>query len=308
MPLPSDQKLLALSEETIAQFDAIFGLHPGYCPVHARGVMLTGSFAPTPEASALSSAPHFNQPSTPVTLRFSSSTGIPSIPDTDPRANPRGIGLRFHLGEHAHTDIIGHSTPAFPARNGTELLDFFRAVGAGTVEQYSRAHPAALAFVQTPKPFPTSFAHEGYFPLHAFKFTNSEGITRFGRYTLIPDAGLEYLDEVALHSKGESYVYDELSERIARGPVAFHLLCQIANDGDITDDVTVHWPKDRATVNLGKVTLTTVVDGGHRNIILDPVPRVNGIEESDDPLFAVHAAVYLMSGRRRRAAADSRGK
>ncbi|KAJ7243196.1 catalase-like domain-containing protein [Mycena haematopus] len=263
MPLPSDQKLLTLRRRGYNRpIRCIFGLHPGFRPVHARGVMLTGSFTPTSEASALSSAPHFNQPSTPVTLRFSSSTGIPSIPDTDPQAQPRGLGLRFHLGEHTHTDIIGHSTPAFPARNGTEFLDFFRAVAGGTVEEFLGAHPAALAFVQTPKPFPASFAHEGYFALHAFKFTNSEGITRFGRYTLIP-----------------------------------------MRDSNITDDVTVHWPKDRATVNLGKVTLTTVDDQEHQKIIFDPVPRVNGIEESDDPLFAVRAAVYLMSGRRRRAAA-----
>lgn len=284
--------------------DAIFGLHPGFRPVHARGAMLTGTFTPTPEASALSSAPHFNQPSTPVTVRFSSSTGLPSIPDTDPNANPRGIGLRFNLGEHLHTDIVAHSTPAFPARNGTEFLDFFRALAGGTVEQFLGSHPAALAFVQTPKPFPTSLAHEGYFALNAFKFTSSAGITRFGRYTIIPDAGLQYLDEVAVKSKDVNYLYDELSERVANGPITFHLLCQIANDGDVTDDVTVHWPKDRATVILGKLTLTTLVaDKDHDRIIFDPTPRIDGIEESDDPLFEVRAAVYLMSGRRRRAAA-----
>ena len=30
MPLPTDEKLIALSEELLKQFDAIFGLNPGF--------------------------------------------------------------------------------------------------------------------------------------------------------------------------------------------------------------------------------------------------------------------------------------
>ncbi|KAJ6461694.1 catalase related subgroup domain-containing protein [Mycena sanguinolenta] len=306
MPLPSDQKLLALSEDIIAQFDAIFGLHPGFRPAHARGIILTGSFAPSSEARALSTAPHLNRPSTPITLRFSSSSGLPAIPDTDPQGQPRGVGLRFHLSAHAHTDIVAHSTPAFPARTGVEFLELFRALAEGTVGEFVGTHPAARAFVEMPKPFPTSFAHEAYYALHAFKFTNGEGTTVFGRYTLLPDAGLQHLDDAALASKSENYLHEELSERAARGPITFHLHCQLANEGDVTDDVTAHWPKDRTVLNLGTVTLTSLVSEGDdregQRIIFDPVPRVEGIEESEDPLFAVRAAVYLMSGRRRRAA------
>ncbi|KAK7048499.1 hypothetical protein R3P38DRAFT_2606261 [Favolaschia claudopus] len=271
--------------------------------------MLTGSFAPTPEAENLSSAPHFNQSSTPVTVRFSSSTGFPAIPDTDPRANPRGLAIRFNLPEHdgrrVHTDIISHSVPAFYTRTGEEFLEFLRALAGGTVEDFLSTHPATKAFVQTPKPFPTSFAREAFFALHAFKFTNSGGVARFGRYTIIPDAGLEHLDDASVKSKGESYLFDELQERVGKGPIVFHILCQIAEDGDVTDDTTVHWPKDRANVNLGKVTLNSLVpDNEHeqKKIIFDPIPRVKGIEESDDPLFELRAALYLVSGRRRRAA------
>ena len=36
-------------------------------------------------------------------------------------------------------------------------------------------------------------------------------------------------------------------------------------------------------------------------LIFDPIPRVDGTEPSDDPLLDPHAAVYLASGRRRRA-------
>jgi catalase len=39
-----------------------------------------------------------------------------------------------------------------------------------------------------------------------------------------------------------------------------------------------------------------------KKIIFDPIPRVDGIEPSDDPLLELRAAIYLISGRRRRAA------
>jgi catalase len=45
-----------------------------------------------------------------------------------------------------------------------------------------------------------------------------------------------------------------------------------------------------------------------RKIIFDPVPRVDGIDPSGDPLTQVRADLYLLSGRRRRAALDNATK
>lgn len=72
------------------------------------------------------------------------------------------------------------------------------------------------------------------------------------------------------------------------------------------DDATVHWPEARPLLELGTVTLTEpVADNATQQqyIIFDPIPRVEGIEPSADPLLELRAAVYLLSGRRRRAAA-----
>jgi catalase len=69
------------------------------------------------------------------------------------------------------------------------------------------------------------------------------------------------------------------------------------------DNVTIQWPADRTMFDLGKLTLTgTVPNDAHeqKQIIFDPIPRVDGIEPSDDPLFELRAAIYLISGRRRR--------
>lgn len=313
MPLPTDEKLLALSQDLLKQFDTIFGLHPGFRAAHARGTMLTGTFTPAPDATSLTRAPHITRESTPVTARFSSSTGIPLMPDNDPNANPRGLAIRFHLGEHVHTDIVSHSIDAFPARNAQEFLEFLRAVAASgpdvpspkPVEIFLGSHPAALAFVQAPKPSPASFAKENFYGVTAMRFINKEGASRYGRYRILPDAGVEHLDPEITKDKGPDFLFDELSERIAAAPISFQIFAQLANEGDEVNDVAVHWPEDRPLARLGQIVLTTPAENDaqeQKKIIFDPIPRVDGIEPSDDPLLEVRAAVYLLSGRRRRQA------
>ena len=313
MPLPNDEKLIALSDALIAQFDELFGLHPGFRPAHAKGVLLTGTFSPTPEAAEISKAPHFTSPSTPVTVRFSDSTGIPLIPDNDPNGSPKGFAVRFHLGERVHTDIIGHSTDGFPTRTGDEFLSVLKALATSgpdvpspkPIELFLGSHPAALAFVQTPKPFPESFATEAFFGVSALHFTNAAGETRFGRFQIAPVAGLAHLDEETAKAKDGNYLFDEIKSRVGSGSVKFEVKLQLAEAGDVVDDATIHWPAERAVVTLGTIELTSLVadDAAEQKaIIFDPIPRVDGIEPSDDPLLELRAAVYLISGRRRRAA------
>src|SRR6516164_8630874 len=141
MPLPSDERIVQLAKDLLEQFDILFGRHPGFRPAHAKGVLLTGSFKPSAEAASLTRAPHATRTSTPVSARFSDSTGIPNIPDNDPNSDPRGLGIRFHLAEHVHTDIIGHSTDGFPTRTGQEFLEFLRAAAASS---QSKASPSPI--------------------------------------------------------------------------------------------------------------------------------------------------------------------
>lgn len=313
MPLPTDEKLIALSQDILKQFDTIFGLHPGFRPAHAKGIMLTGTFTPSPDAVSLTCAPHITRQSTPVTARFSNSTGLPMLPDNDPNASPRGLAIRFNLAEHVHTDIVSHSTDAFPTRTGQEFLEFLRAVAASdptkpspsAIETFLSTHPAALAFVKTPKPSPSSFAKEAYFGVTAFRFTNKNDVSQYGRYQIIPEAGVEHLDDTTAKSKDGNFLFEELSQRVAAGPISFQILVQVAGDGDVVDDATIHWPEDRPLVNFGKIVLSTMVPNSppeQKKIIFDPIPRVDGIDPSDDPLLELRAAVYLLSGRRRRQA------
>ena len=81
---------------------------------------------------------------------------------------------------------------------------------------------------------------------------------------------------------------------------------QLAGDGDDMTDSSVPWPEGRTEVPFGTITLTGRVDDTEperRKIIFDPIPRVDGIDTSGDPLSEVRSEIYLLSGRRRRASA-----
>src|SRR5437588_11617630 len=122
----------ALVPDLVAALDQLAGgIHTGFRPVHAKGVMCAGTFTPAPHAAQLCRGPHAVRPATPVTVRFSLSAGIPAAADNDPHAaSPQGVAVRFHLAEHIHTDIIGHSHNGFPTRTGEVFLEFIRAAAA----------------------------------------------------------------------------------------------------------------------------------------------------------------------------------
>jgi catalase len=156
-----------------------------------------------------------------------------------------------------------------------------------------------------PKPTPSSFAAERYFGVTALRFVNAAGVARYGRYRITPEAGMDHLDPAAAAARDSNFLHNELSARIRQGPTAFQIAVQLAEDGDVVNDATIHWPETRQTVPLGRLELSALVQNNDReqmHTIFDPIPRVDGIEPSDDPLLELRAAVYLISGRRRRQA------
>jgi catalase len=302
-----------LIKDLLESFDNLFGLHPGFRPVHAKGIMCSGTFTPSPAAAKLTRAPHAQRPSTRVIVRFSNFTGLPKIPDNDQNAAPRGFAVRFYLAEHVHTDIIGHSHDGFPTRTGEEFLEFARALAASgpdaakptQLDAFFAKYPKAKKFFDTPNPVPVSWATESYFAVTAFKFINAENVSQFGRFRIRPELGNKYLSDQEAKQMSENFLSEEMNERLAKGPVKMRIFVQMAGDGDNVSDATVNWPETRTEVDFGTLELTERVnelDPEMVKVIFDPIPRVDGIEPSDDPLIEVRSALYIMSGRRRRAA------
>ncbi len=278
--------------------------------VHAKGIVCQGSFQASPGARSLSRAAHFDGKTIPVTIRFSDGAPDTTVADNAPEAAPRGMAIRFAVGRG--TDIMAFSHNGFLVGTGEEFLALIKAQAATDssaphpwpIEEFLNSHPRALKFVKDPKPVPVSFATESYYANNAFVFLNSKGEKQAGRYQIVPISGAQYLDEVTANAKGPNFLRDELPVRLAISPVRFRLLLQLPTPGDPTNDGSIVWPDDRKRVELGIITLVSVVPdsvAAERELAFDPTHLIDGIELSDDPLPPLRSRVYSYSvaGRHR---------
>src|SRR5271168_1691649 len=117
----------SLPQRLADDFLALYGNHPGYRLNHAKGLVVTGTFTPSPGATALSRAPHLKA-AVPVIVRYSDPGGVPTIPDADPNASPHGIALRFTLPGGSYTDIVSISHNGFVVGTGEEFAEFLEAI------------------------------------------------------------------------------------------------------------------------------------------------------------------------------------
>jgi catalase len=299
-----------LYEQLLDALNALFGVHPGYRAVHAKGVVCTGTFRPAATAASVSRAPHLQGAPVPITVRLSDFGGVPTVPDGDPLASPRGMAIKFHLPGGTDTDIVAHSYDGFPTRTAEEFLDFVRALAASgpgvpspkPIETFMARHPQARRFAEAPKPTPASFATESYYAVNAFRFIDQKGNSRYGRYRIRPVQGEEYLSSADAARRPPDFLFHELEKRLGGGPATFRLFVQIAAAGDPTDDGSLPWPEDRPQVELGTIEVTDMVADSQaveRELIFDPTRLTDGIELSDDPLPLVRSAIYAISYTRR---------
>jgi catalase len=301
---PADKKPLPVA--LVDAFNVLSkGPHKGFRANHAKGVMVEGTFTPAPAARSFSKAPHFAK-TVPVLVRFSDPTGVPTMPDADPNASPHGMAIRFTLPDGAATDIVSLSANSFPVATPEDFLAFLQAAGQSgpdaakptPIEKFLGTHPAAVKFVTTPRPAPTSFATLAFYGVNAFKFTNAKGESRYARYQIIPVAGEHALTDAEAATAAPDYLMDELPRRMARAPVKFRLLAQVAAEGDSIDDPTSTWPAERQRVSLGTITLTQPVKDqvtAQKLIMFSPLNLAAGIEPSADPVLLARPAAYGVS-------------
>jgi catalase len=288
-------------EEIIDVLATIFGKHAGARAVHAKGAVYNGSFVAEPEAAKFCRAPHLKGASIPCTLRLSDFAGIPNLPDADPNASPRGFAVRFETAD-GETDIVAHSYNGFPVATIEEFLAFAKALASNTIEAFAKEHAATALFATTPKPTPASFANETFYGVNAFRFFNASGEMKHGRYQIIPVAGDKRLTKEEADAKPPNFLFEEVAERLAKGPVEYKLLVQVADPTDNVNDATSIWPESRTKIELGKISITSVDQNSQtaeKKLIFDPQHLIDGIEISDDPLIPARSAVYSVSYARR---------
>ncbi len=201
------------------------GPHPGFRPVHAKGLVCSGTFRASADASRVTRAPHFTGQAVPTIVRFANAAGNPDVHDGVP--NVRSIAVKFQLSGGKSADILANSIEGFVARTPEELLEFLRAqlppVPGGkpdpeAVPRFLASHPGGRAFVERlmKRPVPASYAQTTYFAEHAFRFTAADGTSRFGRYRFVPQAGEVFLSPEDAGKRSPSFLREELEGRHPR--------------------------------------------------------------------------------------------
>ncbi len=298
----------SIAAQLVAAFDRVFdGPHDGERAIHAKGIVLRGSFTADPEAISLTSAEQFRTDSAPipVIVRFSDFSGVPAQIDGRGGTNPSGMAIKFQLSDGVDTDIVAHSYNGFPVGTPEDFLGYLNALvtpDATVRAAFLASHPAAQQFLDDPKPTPVSYGTETYYGVDAFRFTNAAAVSHFGRYRIVPVTGAQYLSSAQTADIKPNYLSDELRQRVNAGPIGFRLYAQLAAPEDSVTDATTAWPADRPEILLGTFSLTQLVDNGApevRKLFFNPMNLVPGIAASADPLLAQRTLSYAISYRRR---------
>jgi catalase len=297
-----ESKTVATPIQMVDMFHSAFGAHHARA-VHAKGIILEGSFTPSKEASSLTRAVHFQGGTLPIVVRFSDFTGLPNIPDTVGASRPRGMAIKFKLPGTGSTDIIAHSFNGFPTATTDEFRSLLLAIGASgsgngaPLQQFLATHPVAKTFLTTQKPLTTSWATLSFFGVNAFKFTNKAGQSHFVRYQLIPDAGEQFLTKAQAAVADPNYLQTEIQQRVAAQPITFKLYAQVAEKGDAIENPSVAWPDSRKRVLLGTLTLkhlaaNTVAED--KALFFNPNNVPDGVSVAD-PMLVDRARTYPIS-------------
>jgi catalase len=288
---------------------------PGYKRGHARGVAFHGHFTPTAEVAELTTAELFRGERIDAVVRLSNGGASPYMPDrvSGKRGNPLGLAVRFELPSGDHSTWTALNLAAFPPHTP----DDFRAMVTNTRAALPGGAPSPLrmlAFIAPRIPWtlpgikaaaalapPKSFATARFNGFHAYYLVDADGRRRAFRFRWMPVAGIANIDPKDDTLLPPQYVLSEIKQRVARGPVAWKLVFQMAQDGDEIDDLTRLWPESRPQVVAGQLVIERLHEDQElvEGWVFDPTRMPPGIALSDDPLLHFRSEAYWESHRRR---------
>ena len=283
----------------------------GFRRAHARGVCVAGYFEPTAEAAALSKARVFTQPVTPALGRLSIGGGDPL--GAEAQARVRSLALQLDTDDGQQWRLAMNSFPFFAVSTPQAFAEQIVASrpdpatgkpDPAKMQAFLERHPEAKNFMAWAgsAPWSDSFANTAYHGVHAFRFTNAGGESRFVRWTFVPQTAFAPLVPEQRQAAQAGYLADDIAARLARGPLRWTLEVTLAEPGDPVENPSQPWPEGRTRVAAGSFVLEHAYDqatGDCRDINFDPTILPDGIAVSDDPVMAARAAAYSVSFNRR---------
>jgi Catalase len=115
----------AASPDVVAQLvetmRTLAGPHPGFRPVHAKGIVCSGTIRASAGAHAVSRALHLQGQAVPTVIRFSNSSGDPDVHDGIP--NARALAVKFQSPDGKNADVLAlHIRACYPTTPRPQLL------------------------------------------------------------------------------------------------------------------------------------------------------------------------------------------
>lgn len=272
---------------------------------HAKGICFTGTFAANGNGSELSTAQMLAKGEYPVVGRFNLAT--PNPMEEDGAARVRGLGLKIATPDGREWRSAMITAPFFPVATVDAFYALQQASGSkdgAAMPAFAATHPELAAFGTWAKsaPWNGSYAEDRFNGLNSFVFTNASGQDATVRWSFVPVAQPVAVSPDELKKRGPDTLEREITERIGKGPATWTMVVQVANTGDPTADPSKVWPEDRRKVEVGALTVRTIVpepDGPCRDVNFDPTVLPSGMRTSDDPFPAARSAAYRISFDRR---------
>src|SRR6201987_1479593 len=273
----------------------------------SKGMCFPGVFAANGAASQYSVAPMLVAGRYPVVGRFAIAVGNPAASDITGRVKSMAVRIVSPNGQEWRSGM--NNSPVFVVSNPRDFYQLTRAqdldpaVGKpdpDAMKRFAATHPDSAPFIDWAKPAPwtTSGADQAYNSLNAFRFIDAGGASHLVRWSMEPTVSPTPVPHAALASMGPDFLDHDLVQRLADGPLTWHLVVTFAEPGDPSNDATKAWPSDRKRVDVGTLIVQKAeaeAAGPCRDFNYDPTILPTGIAVSDDPLLPARSAAYAKS-------------
>ncbi|MCC6246676.1 MAG: catalase [Rubrivivax sp.] len=290
--------------------------------VHARGSAAHGVFECYEDLSDITRASLFARAGklTPVFVRFSTVAGERG--SADAVRDTRGFAVKFYTPE-GNWDLVGNNIPVFFIQDAMKFPDLVHAVKPEphhAMPQASSAHDTFWDFVSlmpesihhvlwvmSDRGIPRSYRTMQGFGVHAFRFVNERGESRFVKFHWVPLAGTHSLvwdEAVKVNGADPDFHRRDLWEAIEAGNFPeYELAIQVITEAeaetfnfDILDPTKIV-PEELVPLRtIGKLTLNRNPDNFFaetEQVAFCTANIVPGIDFSNDPLLQGRNHSYL---------------
>lgn len=287
--------------------DSLDHFEPGYRRAHGKGVCFAAVFHSSGAAASLSTARVFAQKDVPAIGRFSIGSGDPHAADTSTATV--SMALLLTSDDQSQWRMKLNNAPYFPTRDAEGFLAQRSAFepdpatgqpDPARVAAFFERYPEARKAVEykATAPWPSSFAGAQYNVINAFVLLAADGKRQPVRWSMRPHTAFVGLSVEERARASHDFLFEDVKQRVAKGPLYWDLVLQLAEAGDPVDDPSQPWPAERQQVVAGTLEVTSIRDqteGGCRDINFDPTLVPPGIELSNDPVLAARAGIYSHS-------------